>query len=128
MAPQAVNLVNLENVSKAYTARTLLDKVSLGLSEGDRIGVVGRNGGGKSTLMRVLAKLDEPDTGRVTHTGGLRIAYVGQHDALDPQATVRHELVRDKPDHEWLADARVRDIIAGLFGSVSFPGLPDGMD
>ena len=55
MAPQAVNLVNLENVSKAYTARTLLEKVSLGLSEGDRIGVVGRNGDGKSTLMRVLA-------------------------------------------------------------------------
>ena len=60
MAPQAVNLVNLENVSKSYTARTLLDKVSLGLSEGDRIGVVGRNGGGKSTLLRVLAKLVNP--------------------------------------------------------------------
>ena len=64
----------------------------------------------------------------MTHTGGLRIAYVGQHDALDPKATIRHELVRDKPDHEWLADARFRDIIAGLFGSIAFPGFPDGMD
>uniref|UniRef100_UPI001E55D827 ABC-F family ATP-binding cassette domain-containing protein n=1 Tax=Catenulispora rubra TaxID=280293 RepID=UPI001E55D827 len=128
MAPQAVNLVNLENVSKAYTARTLLDKVSLGLSEGDRIGVVGRNGGGKSTLLRVLAKLDEPDSGRVTHTGGLRIAFVGQHDSLDPDATIRHELVADKPDHEWLADARVRDVITGLFGGTDFPAFPDGMD
>ena len=128
MAPQAVNLVNLENVSKAYTARTLLDKVSLGLSEGDRIGVVGRNGGGKSTLLRVLAKIDEPDSGRVTHTGGLRIAFVGQHDTLDPDATIRHELVADKPDHEWLADARVRDVITGLFGGTDFPAFPDGMD
>ena len=128
MAPQAVNLVNLENVSKAYTARTLLDEVSLGLSEGDRIGVVGRNGGGKSTLLRVLAKLDEPDSGRVTHTGGLRIAFVGQHDTLDPEATIRHELVADKPDHEWLADARVRDVITGLFGGTEFPSFPDGMD
>ncbi|GAA2063278.1 ABC-F family ATP-binding cassette domain-containing protein [Catenulispora yoronensis] len=128
MAPQAVNLVNLENVTKAYTARTLLDKVSLGLSEGDRIGVVGRNGGGKSTLLRVLAKLDEPDSGRVTHTGGLRVAFVGQHDTLDPGATIRHELVADQPDHEWLADARVRDVVEGLFGGVEFPNFPEGMD
>ena len=128
MAPQAVNLVNLENVSKAYTARTLLDKFSLGLSEGDRVGVVGRNGGGKSTLLRVLAKLDEPDSGRVTHTGGLRIAFVGQHDSLDPNATIRHELVADKPDHQWLADARVRDVITGLFGGTDFPAFPEGMD
>ncbi|MFL6111740.1 MAG: ABC-F family ATP-binding cassette domain-containing protein [Catenulispora sp.] len=128
MAPQAVNLVNLENVSKSYTARTLLDRVSLGLSEGDRIGVVGRNGGGKSTLLRVLAKLDEPDSGRVTHTGGLRVAFVGQHDTLDPAATIRHELVADKPDHQWLADARVRDVIEGLFGGVEFPAFPEGMD
>ncbi|MBW8806520.1 MAG: ABC-F family ATP-binding cassette domain-containing protein [Catenulisporales bacterium] len=128
MAPQAVNLVNLENVSKSYTARTLLDRVSLGLSEGDRIGVVGRNGGGKSTLLRVLAKLDEPDSGRVTHTGGLRVAFVGQHDTLDPAATIRHELVADKPDHQWLADARVRDVIEGLFGGVDFPAFPEGMD
>ncbi|GAA1998804.1 ABC-F family ATP-binding cassette domain-containing protein [Catenulispora subtropica] len=128
MAPQAVNLVNLENVSKSYTARTLLDKVSLGLSEGDRIGVVGRNGGGKSTLLRVLAKLDEPDSGRVTHTGGLRVAFVGQHDTLDPTASIRHELVADKSDHEWLADARVRDVIEGLFGGTDFPAFPEGMD
>ncbi|NUR31720.1 MAG: ABC-F family ATP-binding cassette domain-containing protein [Catenulispora sp.] len=128
MAPQAVNLVNLENVSKAYTARTLLDRVSLGLSEGDRIGVVGRNGGGKSTLLRVLAKLDEPDSGRVTHTGGLRVAFVGQHDTLDPNASIRHELVADKPDHQWLADARVRVVIEGLFGGTGFPTFPEGMD
>jgi ABC transport system ATP-binding/permease protein len=74
MAPIPTNLVNLENVSKAFTARALLDGVSLGLAEGDRIGVVGRNGGGKTTLVKVLAKLEEPDSGRVTHMGGLRIA------------------------------------------------------
>src|ERR1700726_1529504 len=110
MAATPLNLVNLENVSKAFTARALLDSVSLGLAEGDRVGVVGRNGGGKTTLLRVLAKLEEPDTGRVTHVGGLRIGYVGQHDTLDGTATIRHELVADKSDHEWLADSRVRDI------------------
>lgn len=66
----AVNLVNVENVSKVYGTRALLDGVSLGVSEGDRIGVVGRNGDGKTTMIRMLARLEEPDTGRVTHSGG----------------------------------------------------------
>src|SRR5690606_39041301 len=85
----AVNLVNVENVSKVYGTRALLDGVSLGVSEGDRIGVVGRNGDGKTTLVRMLAKLEEADSGRVTHSGGLRLGVLTQHDSLDPEATVR---------------------------------------
>ena len=104
----AVNLVNVENVSKVYGTRALLDGVSLGVSEGDRIGVVGRNGDGKTTLIRMLAKLEEADTGRVTHSGGLRTGVLTQHDSLDPTATVRHEVIRDLADHEWAGNAKIK--------------------
>ncbi|MEU1618508.1 ABC-F family ATP-binding cassette domain-containing protein [Streptomyces sp. NPDC005722] len=124
----AVNLVNVESVSKVYGTRTLLDGISLGVSEGDRIGVVGRNGDGKTTLIRMLAKLEGPDTGRVTHTSGLRLGVLTQHDSLDPQATVRHEVVGDRADHEWAGDAKVRDVLTGLFGGLDLPGFPQGLD
>jgi ATP-binding cassette subfamily F protein uup len=109
----AVNLVNVENVSKVYGTRALLDGVSLGVSEGDRIGVVGRNGDGKTTLIRMLAKLEESDTGR---------------DSLDPEATVRHEVIRDMADHEWAGNAKIRDVLTGLFGGLDMPGFPQGLD
>jgi ATP-binding cassette subfamily F protein uup len=113
----ARNLVNVEGVGKSYGTRILLDDVSLGVSEGDRTGVVGRNGDGKSTLLRLLARREAPDAGRVTHAGGLRVAEVGQRDDdLDPTATVRTLVVGEGPTHEWAADARVRDVLTGLFG------------
>ncbi|MFD7920792.1 ABC-F family ATP-binding cassette domain-containing protein [Streptomyces sp. NPDC059740] len=124
----AANLVNLEAVGKAYALRTLLDGVSLGVSEGDRIGVVGRNGDGKSTLIRILAKLDDADRGRVTHTSGLRLGVLTQHDSLDPGATVRHEVIGDLADHEWAGDAKIRDVLTGLFGGLDLPGFPQGLD
>ncbi len=112
----ARNLVNLEAVGKGYGTRALLDGVSLGVAEGDRTGVVGRNGDGKSTLLRLLTRSEAPDSGRVTHAGGLRVAQVGQRDGLDPAATVRTLVVGHGPAHEWAADARVRDVLTGLFG------------
>ncbi|SER42644.1 ATP-binding cassette, subfamily F, uup [Streptomyces sp. yr375] len=124
----AVNLVNVENVSKVYGTRALLDGVSLGVSEGDRIGVVGRNGDGKTTLIRMLAKLEDADTGRVTHSGGLRMGVLTQHDSLDPAATVRHEVIRDLADHEWAGNAKIRDVLTGLFGGLDLPGFPQGLD
>ena len=75
------NLVNIEAVSKAYGIRTLLDGVSLGIAEGDRIGVVGRNGDGKSTLLKLITGAEEPDAGAVTRVGGLQLALIGQGDA-----------------------------------------------
>ena len=124
----AVNLVNVESVGKVYGTRTLLDGISLGVSEGDRIGVVGRNGDGKTTLIRMLAKLEDPDTGRVTHLGDLRLGVLTQHDSLDPAATVRHEVVGDKADHQWAGDAKIRDVLTGLFGGLDLPGFPEGLD
>ncbi|MFG3285115.1 ABC-F family ATP-binding cassette domain-containing protein [Streptomyces sp. NPDC048111] len=124
----AVNLVNVEAVSKVYGTRALLDGISLGVSEGDRIGVVGRNGDGKTTLIRMLAQLEEPDTGRVTHVGGLRLGVLTQHDSLDPQATVRHEVIGDLADHEWAGNAKIRDVLTGLFGGLDLPGFAQGLD
>jgi ATP-binding cassette subfamily F protein uup len=113
----ARNLVNLEGVRKSYGTRTLLDGVSLGVGEGDRVGVVGRNGDGKSTLLRLLARREPPDEGRVTHVGGLRVAEVAQQERLDPSATVRDLVVGSGPAHAWASDAAVREVLAGLFDS-----------
>ncbi|MFJ3091171.1 ABC-F family ATP-binding cassette domain-containing protein [Streptomyces sp. NPDC086838] len=124
----AVNLINVEQVSKVYGTRALLDGVSLGVSEGDRIGVVGRNGDGKTTLIRMLARLEEADTGRVTHSGGLRLGVLTQHDSLDPAATVRHEVIGDLADHEWAGSAKIRDVLTGLFGGLDLPGFQNGLD
>ncbi|MYT30960.1 MULTISPECIES: ABC-F family ATP-binding cassette domain-containing protein [unclassified Streptomyces] len=124
----AANLVNLEAVDKVYGTRALLDGVSLGVNEGDRIGVVGRNGDGKTTLIRILAKLESADTGRVTHAGDLRLGVLTQHDSLDPAATIRHEVIGDLADHEWAGNAKIRDVLTGLFGDLHLPGFTQGLD
>ena len=122
------NLVNIESVSKSYGTRTLLDGVSLGLAEGDRIGVVGRNGGGKSTLLKLLAKMEQPDSGRVVHSGNTHLVVVGQHDELDPEATIRAQLLGGRPEHEWAGQSQIRDVLTGLFGGIDAPGFPQGLD
>ncbi|UGQ15513.1 ABC-F family ATP-binding cassette domain-containing protein [Yinghuangia sp. ASG 101] len=108
--------------------RTLLDAVSLGVGEGDRIGVVGRNGDGKTTLIKVMAQREPADSGRVTHLSGLSLGFLSQQDDLAPDATVRHEIVGDRPDHDWAGDARIRDVLNGLFGGLDMPGFPQGID
>jgi ATP-binding cassette subfamily F protein uup len=124
----APNLVNLETVSKAYPDQVVLDKVSLGIAASQRVGVVGRNGDGKSTLLRLIARADEPDSGRVVHTGGTRVAVLGQTDGLDDAATVRDALFGGLDAHEWASDPRVREILTGLFGGLDAPVLPEGLD
>ncbi len=115
----ATNLVNLERVEKAYGIKALLDGVSLGIAESERIGVVGQNGAGKSTLLGLLARTEPPDAGRVTHTSGLRVGTLAQHDDLDPEARAEDVVLRGRPEHVAMADRRVRDVLAGLLGDVA---------
>jgi ATP-binding cassette subfamily F protein uup len=113
-AGTAANLVNLENVEKAYGTTTVFDGVSLGVAAGERIGVVGRNGGGKSTLLRLVLGDEAPDGGRVTRTGGVTIAAVSQRGELTPGASVRSLVVGDAAEHEWAGDAAIRAVLSGL--------------
>lgn len=108
------HLLGAENIGIAFGTRTVLEGLSLGVDEGDRIGLVGRNGDGKSTLMRILAGLQEPDTGRVTRRGGVRVGVLDQQDRLDPEHTVRQAVVGDVDDHVWASDPKVRDVLGGL--------------
>ncbi|MDQ1691144.1 MAG: transport system ATP-binding/permease protein, partial [Pseudonocardiales bacterium] len=108
------NLINLENVAKGYGTTVVLSGVSLGVSDSDRIGVVGRNGGGKSTLLHMITASEPPDSGRVTHTGGVRIAVVDQAGTLVPGSSVREAVVGDAAEHTWAGDAAVREVLTGL--------------
>jgi ATP-binding cassette subfamily F protein uup len=112
----ARNIINIEGVSKAFDIRPLLVDVSLGVSEGERIGIVGRNGGGKSTLVKVLAGVEPPDQGRVTRANWARLGMLAQVDTAEAGATVRDVVVGSKKTHEWASDSGVREIFAGLFG------------
>jgi ATP-binding cassette subfamily F protein uup len=112
-----MNLVNLESVSLSYGVKPLLDDVSLGIAEGDRIGIVGRNGAGKTSLLRVLGLEAAPNSGRVAHTSGLRIGVLAQGDALDPAATVRHVVLGDRPDHSWAGDRVARTVVQTLLST-----------
>ena len=112
----ARNLVNIEEVSKAFDIRALLENVSLGVSEGERIGIVGRNGSGKSTLMKVIAAIEQPDQGRVTKANSVKIGLLSQVDKADPSATVGDVVLGDMAKHEWASDSKVREVFTGLFG------------
>ncbi len=125
MTAAAANLVNLERVSKSYGVRPLLHEVSLGIAAGERIGVVGRNGDGKTTLLRVLSGLEPPDTGRVSATRGLHLGFLTQGDDLERGTTVRHVVLGDLADHEWAADARTREVVEVLLAGLSLERVVD---
>ncbi len=125
--PVVPNLVNLERVCKAYGVRPLLAEVSLGVGAGERIGVVGRNGDGKTTLLRVVAGLEPPDDGRVSRNRGLQLGYLTQGDDLDPAATVRAAVLQGRADHEWAADPGTREVVEVLLAGVSLDRIVDGL-
>lgn len=110
------NLINLEAVTLDYGKGPVLDKVSLGLSENSRIGVVGRNGGGKSSLIRILSEAEQPHSGRVSRTNSIHVGALDQIDTADPNATVRDVVLGDQADHEWATNSLARDVLTGLFG------------
>jgi ABC transport system ATP-binding/permease protein len=118
MASPAPNLVNLETVTKTFGTRLLLDDVSLGIGRGERVGVVGRNGDGKSTLLRVLSARDPADAGRVTHGRDLRLGYLGQGDEPDPDDTVGHAVLGDVGTYTWAADPQARSVMSHLLARV----------
>jgi ATP-binding cassette subfamily F protein uup len=113
------NLINLEAVTKAYGPTLVLERVSLGVGDGERIGVVGRNGGGKTTLLAILAGEEVPDEGRATRTSDARIGRLSQHDSLDPAKSVLVSVVGEQAEHEWATDARIRGVFSGLLAGLN---------
>mgnify|MGYP002652282457 CR=1 FL=1 len=117
------NLIAAERISLALGTSQLLDEVSLGVGTGDRIGIVGRNGGGKTTLLSVLAGNQSVDTGRLTRTGGLAVGLLTQQDGMAADTTVAQAVLGDRAEHEWAGEARVREILDGLLGGVSLSAV-----
>ncbi len=108
------HLLGGESLHLEYPTKVVFDSVSIGVDEGDRIGIVGRNGDGKSSLMAMLSGRIEPDSGRVTVRGGVRVGVLDQADVLDDDDTVGHAIVGDTPEYEWAGSAQTREVIAGL--------------
>ncbi|MDN6523522.1 MAG: ATP-binding cassette domain-containing protein, partial [Bifidobacterium crudilactis] len=111
--------LGLEHVDLAFATTTIFTDVTQGVFEGDRIGIVGRNGGGKSTLLQLLAGVQQPDSGRVTRRNGLSFGMLDQRDPLDDTMTVREAALENRADYEWAADATSRDIVQALLGGIS---------
>ena len=124
----ARNLVNLKSVGKGYGSRTVLHDVTIGVAAGERIGIVGRNGDGKSTLLRLIAGAEPPDAGLVTRARDVELALLHQGDELDAFRTIRDALVGRRADHEWAADSTFRAVLDGLLGGVALTRFPAGMD
>lgn len=112
------HLLGAESLRLEYPTRVVFDDVTLGVDEGDRIGIVGRNGDGKSSLLGMLAGVIEPDAGRVTRRGGVTVGVLTQADDLDADDTVAQAVVGETPEHVWAGDARVRDVIDGLLSDL----------
>ncbi|MCL3861270.1 ABC-F family ATP-binding cassette domain-containing protein [Actinotalea sp. K2] len=112
------HLLGADAISLTLGTRTLLDAVSLGVDDGMRIGVVGPNGAGKSTVLRLLAQRSTPDSGRVTHAGGLRVGLLDQRDELPAGSTIRDIVHGSDDEHTWAGDAGVRAVHAGLLADV----------
>jgi len=115
-------LLGCEAVHLEFPTKKVFDSVTLGIDEGDRIGVVGGNGDGKSTLLSVLAGSVDPDRGRVIRRGGTTVHMLAQSDSLDPEASVAHAVVGDVPEHAWASDPRIRGIIRGLIADIEWGG------
>lgn len=115
-------LLGCDSVHLEFPTKLILGSVTLGVDEGDRIGIVGTNGDGKSTLLSVLAGTLEPDEGRVTHRRDVHVGLLGQRDSLDSDDTVHHAVVGDMPEYEWAASPRIRQILDGLIADVPWEG------
>ena len=116
-------LIGLEHVGHEWPGKHVLSDQTLGINEGERIGIVGKNGDGKSTLLDIVAKRLEPDEGSVTWRGGIHVGYLGQTDQLGDDETVGHAVVGQTPDYVWASDPRIRGIVDELIGDLDWNGL-----
>jgi ABC transport system ATP-binding/permease protein len=114
------HLLGAEAVHLEYSTQVVFESVTVGISDGDRIGIVGRNGDGKSSLLDLLTGQVRPNAGRVTQRSGLRVGALSQADILDSESTVGWTLVGDRADHEWAGDPRIRDVVSGLVSDIGW--------
>ncbi|MGO1507309.1 MAG: ABC-F family ATP-binding cassette domain-containing protein [Microbacteriaceae bacterium] len=121
------HLLGAESLHLEYPTKVVFDSITLGIEEGDRIGIVGRNGDGKSSLLAMLAGRKDPDAGRVTMRAGTTVGVLDQADTLDDTLTIAQSVVGDVPEYEWAGDARVRDVIQGLLGDLDWDAPVAGL-
>jgi ATPase subunit of ABC transporter with duplicated ATPase domains len=114
------HLLGAEAVHLEYPNQVVFESMTVGVSDGDRVGIVGRNGDGKSSLLDLLTGQVRPDSGRVTRRSGLRVGALSQADILDSGSAVGWTLVGDRPEHEWAGDPRIRDVVGGLVADISW--------
>jgi ABC transport system ATP-binding/permease protein len=117
------HLLGAEQVSLEFPTKSVFDSITIGLAEGDRVGIVGRNGDGKSTLIKILSKQLEPDSGRVTWRGDIRVGYLSQTDQMPDQISIAEAVVGDMPEHEWATDPKIRDVFSGLLADLDWNTL-----
>lgn len=117
------HLLGAEQIVLEFPTKEVFSGITIGLNEGDRVGIVGRNGDGKSTLLKILSKQLEPDSGRVTWRGGLRIGYLTQTDKIDDKLSIAQAVVGDRPEYEWASDSKIRDVLTGLLGDLDWEQL-----
>lgn len=117
---RVAHLLGAEAIHLAYPNQVVFDSVTLGVNDGARIGIVGRNGDGKSSLLGLLTGALQPDSGRVTRRSGVRVGALSQADTLDSARTVGWTLVGDRPDHQWAGDPRIRDVVGGLVSDIAW--------
>jgi ABC transport system ATP-binding/permease protein len=114
------HLLGAEAVHLEYPTQVVFESLTVGVSDGDRIGIVGRNGDGKSSLLGLLTGEVQPDSGRVTRRSGLRVGALSQADVLDASSTVGWALVGDRPEHEWASNPSIRDVVGGLVADIDW--------